>query len=114
MPAILPDQEASAAAASKMPPVEEPETEDQSDLKLRSPKRQSSTVYEKVCAKLSRSLTSSVSSPSLKKAPLASEDDLEDDLKNSPRVQLRKSTSNGGQQRRCHSEVCCDLLSRRG
>ena len=116
MPAILPDQEASAAAAaSKMPPVEEPETQDQSDLKLRSPKRQSSTVYEKVCAKLSRSLTSSVSSPSLKKAPLASEDDLEDDLKNSPRVQLRKSSSNGGgQQRRCHSEVCCDLLSRRG
>ena len=117
MPAILPDQEASAAAAaSKMPPVEEPETQDQSDLKLRSPKRQSSTVYEKVCAKLSRSLTSSVSSPSLKKAPLASEDDLEDDLKNSPRVQLRKSASNGGggQQRRCHSEVCCDLLSRRG
>ena len=60
-------------------------------------------MYEKVCAKLSRSLTSSVSSPSLKKAPLASEDDLEDDLKNSPRVQLRK-TSNSG-QRRCHSEV---------
>ena len=77
-------------------------------LKFRSPKRQSSTVYEKVCAKLSRSLTSSVSSPSLKKAPLASEDDLEDDLKNSPRVQLRK-TSNGG-QRRCHSEVCIQYI----
>ena len=97
MPAVLPEE---AAAASKMPPVEEPEE----DLKLRSPKRQSSTVYEKVCAKLSRSLTSSVSSPSLKKAPLASEDDLDDDLKNSPRVQLRKSSSNSG-QRRCHSEV---------
>ena len=64
-------------------------------------------MYEKVCAKLSRSLTSSVSSPSLKKAPLASEDDLEDDLKNSPRVQLRK-TSNSG-QRRCHSEVCIHM-----
>ena len=64
-------------------------------------------MYEKVCAKLSRSLTSSVSSPSLKKAPLASEDDLEDDLKNSPRVQLRK-TSNSG-QRRCHSEVCIHI-----
>jgi hypothetical protein len=58
-----------ASGGSKAPeltPVEEPEAKD-TDLKrssqelVRSPKRQSSTVYEKVCAKLSRSLSSSAS-----------------------------------------------------
>ena len=69
---------------------------DNHKLLLRSPKRQSNTVYEKVCAKLTRTLTSSISSPSLKKAPLATEED-ESDLK----VTLRSR----GRTRRCQSEV---------
>ncbi len=114
---------------AELTPVEEPEPRDShsnsslnnslssnsnaSSSLNRSPKRQSSTVYEKVCAKLSRSLTSSTSSPSLKSkaqgaktpekkaAPLATEDD-EDDLINSPKVKLR---SNPNHTRRCQSEV---------
>lgn len=89
-----------SAAIAPLTPVEEPDL----DPKLRSPKRQSSTVYEKVCAKLSRSgLKASISSPSLKKAPLATEDldDLEDDQVQV--VHLRPQRSHV--QRRCHSEV---------
>ena len=103
---------------SELTPIEEPEKNGgmsaNSSLN-RSPKRQSSTVYEKVCAKLSRSLTSSTSSPSLrtkaqnegqnllkkataashKAAPLATEDD-EDDILNSPKVSSKLLL--------CHSE----------
>lgn len=89
-----------SGAIAPLTPVEEPDL----DPKLRSPKRQSSTVYEKVCAKLSRSgLKASISSPSLKKAPLATEDldDLEDDQVQV--VHLRPQRSHV--QRRCHSEV---------
>lgn len=87
---------AAASEGATLTPVEEPDK--------RSPKRQSSTVYEKVCAKLSRSgLKASLSSPSLKKAPLATEDldDLESD-DSAKVVQLRPQRPHG---RRCHSEV---------
>ena len=80
---------------------------------LRSPKRQSSTVYEKVCAKLSRSgLKSSLSTPSLKKAPLATEDHLDDlegaasEAKDSEvKIVHLRPHQRSHNQRRCQSEV---------
>ena len=85
---------------------------------LRSPKRQSSTVYEKVCAKLSRSgLKSSLSTPSLKKAPLATEDHLDDlegaaseakdsEVKDSEvKIVHLRPHQRSHNQRRCQSEV---------
>ena len=95
--------ETNGVMVDPLTPVEEPEVTKEAN-KLRSPKRQSSTVYEKVCAKLTRSgIKASLSSPSLKKAPLATEDldlDIEDDAQV---VQLRANRHHA--QRRCHSEV---------
>ena len=101
-----------AASIAPLTPVEEPEvlqpSREQtasSANELRSPKRQSSTVYEKVCAKLSRSgLKASLSTPSLKKAPLATEDDdLESESSDVQVVHLRPQKPH--HQRRCQSEV---------
>ena len=106
-----------AASIAPLTPVEVPEVHggprepqggpnsQQPQTELRSPKRQSSTVYEKVCAKLSRSgLKSSLSSPSLKKAPLATEDeDPEEGSSGVKLVHLRPQRSL--HQRRCQSEV---------
>ena len=101
-----------AASIAPLTPVEEPEvlqpSREQtasSANELRSPKRQSSTVYEKVCAKLSRSgLKASLSTPSLKIAPLATEDDdLESESSDVQVVHLRPQKPH--HQRRCQSEV---------
>ena len=93
-----------SAVVAPLTPVEEPEKQTSTDSETRSPKRHSSTVYEKVCAKLSRSgLKNSLSSPSLKKAPLATEDD--EDLEDVQVVHLRPSRAQHHNQRRCHSEV---------
>ena len=100
-----------AASIAPLTPVEEPEVlqpqreQTTSATELRSPKRQSSTVYEKVCAKLSRSgLKASLSTPSLKKAPLATEDDdLESESSDVQVVHLRPQKPH--HQRRCQSEV---------
>ena len=78
--------------------------EDPGDPKLRSPKRACSTITEKISAKLSRNsskIKTSASSPSLKKAPLATGDDL--DPEDTVKVIHRRPRSLN--QRRCHSEV---------
>ena len=83
-------------------PVEDPG--DPGDPKLRSPKRACSTITEKISAKLSRNsskIKTSASSPSLKKAPLATGDDL--DPEDTVKVIHRRPRSLN--QRRCHSEV---------
>jgi len=103
-----------AASIAPLTPVEIPEAQggqrpqEQPQTELRSPKRQSSTVYEKVCAKLSRSgLKSSLSTPSLKKAPLATEDeDPQDPSEGSTGVKVvHLRAQRPLHQRRCQSEV---------
>ena len=84
-------------------PVEDPE--DSGDPKLRSPKRASNSIGGKISAKLSRNsskIKTSASSPSLKKAPLATGDDL--DPEDPVKVVTRRPKSLNT-QRRCHSEV---------
>ena len=96
-----------SSSIAPLTPVEEPlvHAESVKQILQRSPKRQSSTVYEKVCAKLSRSgLKASLSSPSLKKAPLATEDDDLEDNADVKVVHLRPPRKHPA-QRRCHSEV---------
>ena len=87
-------------------PVEDPE-----DPKLRSPKRASnSTISEKISAKLSRNssrkIKTSASSPSLKKAPLATADDLDPEVDPAVKASVvHRRPKSLNTQRRCHSEV---------